>query len=335
MTPARGWRRPDPRIVVGIGVSALAIWLAFRDVEVTKVARALAAADLWVAAPISLACYFAMLWVRALRWRHLAAGVGPLPLSPAYRATAIRFMVNNLFPFRLGEVVGPWVVSREVGGSAAAWFGTVVLERAFDLVAIMSLAIFLIAEHINLGAFRFLAFVPILGVAALHLWPTQLLAAARLLVRAVLPRSLAGRLTRLIEQIATGLAGIRDARGLTLVVFHTFLLWVVISPIPFWCAQHALGVDLGSTRRDLLAALMTMVAVAAAVGLPQAPGFVGVYHAACKTLLVVLGVDGDTALAVGTLAHAMFWLSITGLGLVALRGMRSTLGDALRGASGG
>jgi uncharacterized membrane protein YbhN (UPF0104 family) len=323
----------DPRLAVGVAVSALAIWIAFRDVPLGRVWQALASADLWVAVVPSFACYLAALWVRVLRWRHLAAGVGELPYGAAYRATAIRFMVNNLFPFRLGEIVGPWVISREVGGSAAAWFGTVVLERAFDMAAIMGLAIFLIADRVDLAwGYRIFAFVPMLGIAALRLWPAFFVGIGRSVLTALLPRGVAARAVGLVEEIVAGLAGIRDVRGLGLVIFHTLLLWAVISPIPFLLAQRSLGVDLGSLRLDFLGATMTTVAVAAAVGLPQAPGFVGVYHAACKTLLVALGVDKDTAIAVGTLAHALFWTSITGYGLLALRRSGTSLAETLRGA---
>jgi hypothetical protein len=336
MTQPKGARWLDPRLAIGAAISVGAVWFALRNVELGEVVDDLAAADLWIAAPVSAACYFASLWLRVLRWRHLAAGIGTLPLGSAYRATAIRFMVNNLFPLRLGELVGPWVVSREVGGSAAVWFGTVVLERAFDMTAIMSLAIFLIAEYVDLGLFRVVAFVPMLGIVALRLWPAIFLRLGHRALNAALPAKLAPKATELLDQIVAGLAGIRDPRGLALVIVHTFLLWVVVSPIPFLCAQRALGVDLGSARTEFVGALMTMVAVAAAVGLPQAPGFVGVYQAACQTLLVlVFDVDESAALAVGTVAHALFWLFITGFGLLALRGTRSSLGDALRGASGG
>jgi uncharacterized membrane protein YbhN (UPF0104 family) len=335
MTQGKSGRWLDPRLALGVAISVGAVWFAFRSVPLAQLAHTLAGAHLWVAVLPSVACYFASLWVRALRWRHLAASVGALPMSAAYRATAIRFMVNNLFPFRLGEVVGPWVVSREVGGSAAAWFGTVVLERAFDMAAIMSLAIFLIADRIDLGWFRTAAFVPMLGIAALRFWPSPWMRLARAVLTALLPARLAPRAIALAEQIVGGLAGIRDARGLAFVILHTLLLWVVISTIPFLCAQRSLGVELGSLRADFVGALMTMVGVGVAVALPQAPGFVGVYHAACVAVLVALGVGKPEALAVGTLAHALFWVSITGFGLIALRGMRTSLGEALRGASGG
>jgi glycosyltransferase 2 family protein len=326
---ARRWL--DPRVAFGVLVSGLAVWWAFRGVPFGQLWETLAGADLTVVVFPTFACFYASIWVRALRWQHLAAGMGALPLAPAYRATAIRFMANNLFPLRLGEFAGAWVVSRDVGGSPAAWFGTIVLERAFDMAAIMSLAIFLVADRIELGALRYAAFVPMLGIAALRLWPKRLLALGHALTRAVLPAKLAARLGGLIDHVVAGLGGIRDARGLALVICHTVLLWGVISPLPFLFAQRSLGVELGGAQADFMGALMTMVGVGVAVALPQAPGFVGVYHVACVTVLSALGVPQTLALAVGTLAHALFWISINLLGVFALRGTASSLTDALRG----
>ena len=321
----------DPRLALGLAVTALALWWSFRGVDTRALCAALAGADLRAVVPGSLACYVASLWIRALRWRHLAAAVGELPHGVAYRATAIRFMGNNLFPFRLGEFAGAWFAARDAGGSAAAWFGTIVLERAFDMAAIMSLAVFLVAEHIDVpAAVRAIAFVPILGVAALRLWPAPFVGLARAITGALLPAALATRVLGLVDHIVAGLSGIRDVRGLALVIWHTTLLWGAAATVPFYLAQRAFGVALGSFTADYLAALKTMVGVGVAVALPQAPGFLGVYHFACKQVLVALGVPATTALGVGTLSHALFWLSITGLGLLALRGSRASLAEAVR-----
>jgi hypothetical protein len=227
MNPTRSGRRLDPRLALGVAVSAFAVWWSFRDIDLGALASALADAELWIALPGSIACYFASLWIRALRWRHLAAAVGPLPHATAYRATAIRFMGNNVFPFRLGELAGAWFAARDAGGSAAAWFGTIVLERAFDMAAIMSLAVFLVADQIELPPLlRGVAFVPLLGIAALRRWPTPLLHVSRRVATALLPRGLALRVVALVEQIVTGLGGIRDSRGLALVLWHTAALWL-------------------------------------------------------------------------------------------------------------
>jgi glycosyltransferase 2 family protein len=333
MNPPKARSRQGLRVALGVGVTLLALWWAFRDVPFRDLRRTLGGADLWLAVLPSIACHWASLWIRALRWQQLGAGVGALPLAPAYRATAIRFMANNLFPLRLGEFVGAFVVSRDVGGSAAAWFGTIVLERALDMAAIMSLALFLIAGYVELGALRFVAFVPILGIAALRLWPGFFATCGHAIAQALLPERLAARAGGLLDQVLAGLAGLRDARGLALAVVYTALLWIVVGALPFLVAQRALGVELGSLRADFLGALTTMVGVGVAVALPQAPGFVGVYHVACVTVLVALGVSRTQALAVGTLAHALFWVSITGFGLLALRGSRTALRDALRSSA--
>lgn len=326
---ARRWL--DPRVAAGLAVTALALWWAFRDVAFAELWSALAGADLWVVLLPSAACYYASLWLRVLRWRHLAAGLGELPLRPGYRATAIRFMVNNLFPLRVGELAGAFVVARDVGGSAAAWFGTIVLERAFDSAAIMSLAVLLVAEHIELGSLRFVAFVPLLGIVALRLWPSALLGLGHRCVSLLLPARAAASASALIDQLASGLSGIRGPRGLALTILYTALLWCVVSTLPFLLTLRALEIDAGSAVGDYVVALTVMVGVGVAVALPQAPGFVGVYHLACVAILGALGVAEARALAFGTLAHAVFWVSITGYGLLALRAGRGSLADALRG----
>jgi hypothetical protein len=334
MTRPNRKRWPDPRLVLAVGISALALWWSFRDVDLGALAAALGRADLWIALPGSVACYWASLWIRALRWRHLAGAVGSLSHAAAYRATAIRFMGNNVFPFRLGELAGAWFAARDAGGSPAAWFGTIVLERAFDMAAIMSLAVFLVAEQIELpGEMRLIAFVPVLGIAALRAWPAPLLGVARFVASAVLPKRLSQRLVGVVEHLVAGLSGIRDLRELGLVLWHTATLWLGAATAPFYLAQWSFGVELGSFAANYAAALKTMVGVGIAVALPQAPGFVGVYHFACREVLTALGVAQTTALAIGTLAHAIFWLSITAFGLVALRGSRSSFADAVRDVS--
>jgi uncharacterized membrane protein YbhN (UPF0104 family) len=81
------------------------------------------------------------------------------------------------------------------------------------------------------------------------------------------------------------------------------------------------------------ASYVTLVAVGVAVALPSAPGFFGPYHYAARLALTRFGLDESTALAVGTLAHATFWVIITGAGLVVLRFRRTTLDATLEAAA--
>ncbi len=67
---------------------------------------------------------------------------------------------------------------------------------------------------------------------------------------------------------------------------------------------------------------------------PEAPGFFGTYHAACKLALEPFGVPSEVAVALGTLVHGVFWVTLTALGLVVLRVRRTPFGELDRAADG-
>ena len=69
----------------------------------------------------------------------------------------------------------------------------------------------------------------------------------------------------------------------------------------------------------LIAAWVTQTAVGMAVAIPSAPGFFGTYHAACKLALEPFGVPAETAVALGTLVHGVFWVTLTLTGFAVLR----------------
>ena len=70
-----------------------------------------------------------------------------------------------------------------------------------------------------------------------------------------------------------------------------------------------------------------------AVALPSAPGFFGIFHWACKLALVRFGVAPETAVAAGTLIHAVMWVTLTSAGLVVLRFRRTSLEEVDQAAA--
>ncbi len=118
----------------------------------------------------------------------------------------------------------------------------------------------------------------------------------------------------------------------------------------WWVAWHSVA-DLDGARRRALpgrdararhrprlarahvsAAFVTLTAVGIAVALPSAPGFLGPYHLAAREALRRFGVTEELALALGTLSHAVFWVTTTGIGLAVLR-FRGTRLDELADAA--
>ena len=94
----------------------------------------------------------------------------------------------------------------------------------------------------------------------------------------------------------------------------------------------ALGIGFDDPMQMLGAAWMTQAAVGVAIALPSAPGFFGIFHAACIFALVRFGVGRETAVAAGTLIHAVMWLSLTALGFAVLRLRQTSLLEVDRAA---
>jgi len=325
------WR--DWRVWFGVAVTVFFGWLALKDVDLAEVARTIARTDWILLFGISVPAYVMLLWLRALRWRHLTEPIQPMPRSALFRAVSVGFMANNLFPLRMGEVVRSWYLARETGTSAAAVFGTVILERVVDTVSLILLVCMVIAMRgdedgvLARGAVLLLpvAVLPIVFLAVLKAKPERVLAWTRFLLRPI-PR-LAGFVERLLAQFEEGLGALRGGRHLLWIAFHSVLIWWVVSVLPILASFGALGLDLGSPARTVEAAWTTQAVVGVAVALPSAPGFFGIFHWACQLALVGFGVPSEEALAAGTLLHAVMWLTLTGIGLGVLWLRSTSLGD--------
>lgn len=344
--PARraAWR--SPFLWLGLAISGASLWWAFRDVDLRAVGAQVARANWLLLLGVSLPSTLAAMYLRALRWRHLTDPIARIETGPLFRATSVGFMANNLFPLRIGELLRAWYLARETGTDAAAMLATVLLERVIDTVTFVFLAALLIVamgaragpstEMLLLGIPPLLiaAVLPIAFMVLLRLAPQRTVALVHATAGRVLPARLGGRIEELLLRFADGLGSIRGGTHLVWITLHSILIWFAFSMLPFAAGIAAMGIDLGSQARLVEASYATLVAVGLAVSLPSAPGFFGVYHTACRLALGLFAVPNDQAVALGTVAHLTFWLSVTALGLACLRFGRTSIGDVGEAAQG-
>jgi uncharacterized protein (TIRG00374 family) len=311
------------------------MWLALRDVDLGAVVAEFRRANLLLLLGLSVPSYVLVVYLRALRWRHLTDPIQPIETGPLFRAVAVGFMANNVFPLRMGEFVRSWYLGRETGVSSAAVFGTVILERVVDtvMVILLALSVLLLRGGADDGAWRQgvvlllpIAVAPVVGLLWLRAAPHQAVGLASFLLRPF-PVRLAESAAGQLERFAEGLGALSGGSHLFWIAFHTLLIWLVASALPMFAGFLAMGIDLGSPWNTLVASWMTLAAVGIAVALPSAPGFFGVYHSACRLVLERFGIAPEMAVALGTLLHAVFWVTLTGLGLLVLRRAHTSLGE--------
>lgn len=340
---ARGSRLRDPKVWLGLAITAIAIWFAVRDVDLSVVAAEFRRANLVVLLGISVPSYLLVVWLRALRWRHLTNPIAEMSRGALFRATAVGFMANNIFPLRMGEIVRSWYLGRECNVRPAAIFGTVVLERVIDalMLILLALAVITFSAGDESGVWRrgLLWLLPVAGLPFvmlfwLRLAPDQVAAIGSVLARP-LPLHVREVARHQLENFTHGLGALRGGSHLFWIGFHSLSIWLVASTLPVLAGFWSLDVQFDSAREALMASWMTLAAVGIAVALPSAPGFFGVYHSACRLVLERFGMAPEMAVALGTLLHGVFWVTLTATGFVVLRVRRTRFGELDRVAGAG
>jgi len=306
-----------------------------RDVDFKLVSEAIGRANWWILLGWSIPAYLMCVLLRALRWRHLTNPIQRITTAPLFRAVSIGFMANNIFPLRMGEVIRAWYLARETGAPTAAVFGTVILERVVDTVTVIAMAALALglwgAEAGGLLAKGVILLIPVAvaplaALVALRVAPDRFIAFAGWVLKPF-PERIGEYVEGALGRFGQGLGALSGGIHLFWIAAYSVVIWLVASTIPILAAFAALRIDLGSASETLVAAWVTQSAVGMAVAIPSAPGFFGTYHAACKLALEPFGVSPETAVALGTLVHGVFWLSLTLLGLLVLRFGNTSLSD--------
>jgi uncharacterized protein (TIRG00374 family) len=92
----------DWKAVLGLIISAVALYVTFSRMDLGNVMTELRAADPFLLALSSVAIT-GVFWFRAWRWRVILRPVARVPFRSRFAAVTIGFMGNNLLPARIGE----------------------------------------------------------------------------------------------------------------------------------------------------------------------------------------------------------------------------------------
>ena len=278
--------------------------------------------------------------VRAIRWRYLLDPIGTTRFGPVLKATIVGFAALALLPARAGDVIRPYMVARSEGLSGASVFATVVMERALDLIAVVTLMASFVWMFNGRAILPASVLAPIQASAAIAAAAVVVLMAsmwtlathperiAGFVARSdrVLPQRIAQMLSGLARTFSEGFAVAREPRDLTIALVWSFPLWVSIA-LQAWLVTRAFGIVIPVTASFLIQAMLVV-----GVAVPT-PGAVGSFHeayrisvttffhapnsAAVSAALVLHAVSFFTSLVPGVVIMARDGMSVAGLGRLA------------------
>ena len=297
---SRGFfRRHGPKLIASTVITS-GILYTLQSGGLTLVPRGVAFGNVrWWTIPAYLATLIAMSYFRAVRWRFLLRSFAEVPRRRVLAVSWLGFAAILLMPFRLGEIVRPYMLREKGKISMSSATGTVVAERVVDglyLSIVLALALILVptidprpekvvglpvsVSQVRTSGFLMLclfttAFVTIALFYFARTWARKMTFA----VFGIVSRRLAEKLAETAEKLAHGLHFLgrgRDAGGFLL---ETTAYWG-LNALGMWLLAWGCGVvhaDGSPITFGETCALMGMLGCT--ILIPGPPGLLGVFQA--------------------------------------------------------
>ncbi len=311
-------------VVLGLLISVVLLYLAFRKVDFGELVQTLQQVSLaFVLAAVVVDV--ARLFLPALRWRLLLLHVAEIEVDTLWHAVAIGFAVNNVLPLRAGEFARAYVLGKSEKLSKTAVFGTIIVERMFDGISLLALALVSVLTFplpTVLKHYLFIAGIVLLAIAisvivvAFSTERTHRL--AELLAR-WLPARLASHVRYKVPALLEGFQCLRRPVVLVKVVGWSLLMWFMEGSVFFLVAQSL------HLPFNYFGALLCAVITNLGISIPSSPGFVGPFEFFSMSCAVQLGATHAQGASYALLLHAVIFLPITLIGLYYLNLMHLKL----------
>ena len=330
-------------LTIGIALSVAALYFAFRNVPLGDLVVYLGSINyVWVipATFLVLLSFF----VRALRWQFILASTHKIGIWPAFHPMMIGFMINCIFPGRLGEFARPAILQKKEQVPFGTGIATVAAERVFDVAALVTFAVItLTAIDINpevqivFGNFQLnratleilfnriilMGILLMIGMIAVSI-PSirraihQLILALPLLfiftsettktkirVKACEP------LTRFVDNIAKGFTLVKHPQKIIICSIYSLLVWIIAAFSYYAFSFGSPGVQLTFTEM-----FAVMVIICLFIALPSVPGFWGLWEAGGVFAMSLFGTSSDVAAGFTLANHAVQMFPVIVVGFV-------------------
>jgi uncharacterized protein (TIRG00374 family) len=300
----------------------LGIWIVYHMLhqlspkQETELIDAIESINPWYLIPISIAGFFSHFF-RALRWRYLldTAGMRPSVLNTSM-AVMIGYITNLALP-RAGEVAKCTVLAKYEKMPAHKMIGTIVAERAFDIVCLIIIAIgtFLlqfnqIDEYVG-GRVQRLGDKIILHRQTLIICVLVLVAFIMASVF-IYKRSRETKFGRFMKEMNHGIMSIMHMKKRGQFLIYTVLIWLM------YVMQIYIGLKSLPATHHLSPLSAMVVLVYGSVGMIITPGGIGLYPFLVAQILGVYMISDVPAQAFGWIAWSVQTAIIIILGVISL-----------------
>jgi uncharacterized protein (TIRG00374 family) len=281
-------------------------------------------ANYWWIFP-GVAVYLLAVWVRAWRWHYLLRPVKSVPTREMFPIVAIGYLANNILPARAGELVRAALLKNRQGVSISASLATVIVERVFDGVVMLSFIFINLPELMRLtggsgvtgevsirdiaiwGSVFFFGALLVFLLAAMFPMQTELL--LEWLAERFIPKRYRDKLLGFAKRFLDGLKSLRSPVDVLMVFLTSVVIWLLETG-KYWFVMHGFPFQVSFFALMLMNGVVNL-----ATTIPSAPGYVGTFDKPGIEVLKAYGVSTAVASGYTLVLHISLWASANLLGI--------------------
>ena len=301
------------------------VWWSLASIKPDQwplIKHSLTNANYWLLVPVVIALLASHL-SRAIRWKILMEPLGYKPrLSNTYMAVLIGYMANLAVP-RLGEVLKCTVLARYEKVPADKMVGTIVAERAFDLVCLVIVMVITILTQTDLiGDFLYGMMSDTFGSKTQGISISRILllvgilaalgAAAIFIFKKFSHVGFIQKIRKVIDGIWQGLTSVRFVKKKGWFIFHSLFIWAMYLmsvQIGMYALTETAGFGIKASMAVLFSGSIAMIIT---------PSGIGAYPILVSKTMKLYGLNEAYGQAFGWLLWTVQFFQMLLCGVVAL-----------------
>jgi uncharacterized protein (TIRG00374 family) len=314
-------------LIIATNLISLAfLYWALRDANLSETGAEIKRMGWWWVGMAVVADILVYFW-HAWRWSLLLSPLEKISFWKCVRAIYVGLFANEVLPFRTGELIRCYLLTRWTDLPLSVTLSSALIERIFDGLWLI-VGLFITIQFVHLpkflvdGAWVLASVVSLCGV---------LLAVAMFYkqqtkeVFANTNNPILKKLNILIEDLHI----IGHSRFLYFAAFAS-IPYLLMQVIPIWAlAKGYPGFDLTVAQAFALTVILRLGSV-----VPQAPGNLGLFQSLTRVGLVLFGVDHGVASRFSLIIWCVITLPLLIVGFIALAVTGLKMGDLHREAHG-
>lgn len=290
------------KLLLSTIISLIGIYLAFHGENFGELMQTFKMVK-WIPFWVSIALLLFSCIIRAIRWHFIVLPVEKIPVSPLFGSVMIGYFGNMILPFRMGEFLRSHSISKKYNISFSEVFGTIILERIMDLVAVVVIFFMIIPwfpfhhKNLEIGIMIFTSATILIVFIVILMFYLRLL--DRIKSWKIFQTRYGSFLFHIVENIYNGLTLLSKTHHTLWIIFTSILIWLMYY-ISTYLVLKSCSIDIGYLGASIILIIGGLI-----ISIPALPGAAGTYDAGIKYgLIAVYAINSEKALAYALISHA-------------------------------